>query len=443
LPPISLKGNPNLPPVDKSTHGSNESWVNWMTRHQKGLGGAPDMLATYIKNFGTDGIVQARDFVEQWDKAVPGEGATAIRAILSLLSDPAQQRAFLGGNLPKGTPFGVPKPDPAEMLDYVMAPERQTRNNSDNAPRWVYDVETGNAGWVQPKTIQLMSSNEATDQVQADKSGRDADEIDHGLLASAVEASKRGVQVASNGNTMSDAVPDAWSNEYRDPQIAQAPAPTPPVYQPNAPRPADAADRFPNPAQRARETPEQREIRIDNQRRWASEEADSRGNPSLARRAPEEWDREPMPKIVNPIVGGKVRKPDGQGEGHFGANRGTGRTHMGVDIEAAPGAEVTSPVSGTVRGEPFDPYANSRDPKLRGKVKAVKIQTDDGHLVDVLYVDPDANLKDRNRVTAGETVLGKAADMGGLYDGPITNHVHLQVRKNGRLRDPTAFLNRQ
>ena len=46
LPPISLKGNPYLPPVAKATQGSNESWVNWMTRHQKGLGGAPDMLAT-------------------------------------------------------------------------------------------------------------------------------------------------------------------------------------------------------------------------------------------------------------------------------------------------------------------------------------------------------------------------------------------------------------
>jgi len=87
-----------------------------MTRHQKGLGGAPDMLATYIKNFGIDGIVQARDFVEQWEKALPGEGATAIRVVLSLLSDPAQQRAFLGGELPKGPAFGVLKADAAERF---------------------------------------------------------------------------------------------------------------------------------------------------------------------------------------------------------------------------------------------------------------------------------------------------------------------------------------
>lgn len=90
LPPISLKGNPIVPPADKATHGSNESWVGWMTRHQKGLGGAPDMLATYIENFGIDGVAQARDFVEQWEKAMPGEGASAIRAVLSRLSDPAQ-----------------------------------------------------------------------------------------------------------------------------------------------------------------------------------------------------------------------------------------------------------------------------------------------------------------------------------------------------------------
>jgi len=98
---------------------------------------------------------------------------------------------------------------------------------------------------------------------------------------------------------------------------------------------------------------------------------------------------------------------------------------------------------GTVRGEPFDPYANSRDPKLRGKVKAVKIQTDDGHIVDVLYVDPDTSLKPDQRVVAGQSKLGTTADMGKLYGGPITNHVHLQVRKDGRLRDPTSFLKGQ
>ena len=173
LPPISLKGNPYLPPVDKSTHGSNESWVNWMTRHQKGLGGAPDMLATYIKNFGTDGIVQARDFVEQWDKAMPGEGATAIRAVLSRLSDPAQQRAFLGGDLPKGTPFGVLKPEAADatsaqdwVYDFVSktAYLRGTQpgeksgirdmayrpNDPENQPGWEYDPVTGERIWVDP-----------------------------------------------------------------------------------------------------------------------------------------------------------------------------------------------------------------------------------------------------------------------------------------------------
>jgi hypothetical protein len=212
LPALSLKGNPSLPPVDKSTRGSNESWVNWMTRHQKGLGGAPDMLATYIKNFGIDGVVQARDFVEQWDKAVPGEGATAIRAILSLLSDPAQQRAFLGGDLPKGTPFGVLKPDDIPIYNHVMAPERSARDSADDEkPRWVYDPETGNAGWVVPKNIQLMSSNEATDQVQADKSGRDASEINQGMLAPFLDRRDlqvgAGVQVAQNSGTMSDADP--------------------------------------------------------------------------------------------------------------------------------------------------------------------------------------------------------------------------------------------
>lgn len=64
-------------------------------------------------------------------------------------------------------------------------------------------------------------------------------------------------------------------------------------------------------------------------------------------------------------------------------------------------------------------------------------------LVDVPYVDPDTNPKPDQRVVAGQSILGTTADMDKLYDGPITNHVHLQVRKDGRLRDPTSFLKGQ
>jgi hypothetical protein len=256
LPALSLKGNPSLPPIDKTTHGSNESWVNWMTRHQKGLGGAPDMLATYIKNFGADGVVQARDFVEQWDKAVPGEGATAIRAILSLLSEPAQQRAFLGGDLPKGIPFGVLKSDPADAMQaqewvydlvsktaYLRGtqPGEQAEihpavwrqgdeakpvplpyNPKDEEPRWEYDPITGNARWVAPETKLLRSSDATTDQAQESATGRDADEIDHDRLAPYLDRQEHkvgpGVQVAQNGGTVSDAMSERGSNQ----QLAQA-----------------------------------------------------------------------------------------------------------------------------------------------------------------------------------------------------------------------------
>lgn len=191
-------------------------------------------------------MVQARDFVEQWDKAQPGEGSTAIRAVLSQLSDPTQQRAFLGGDPPKGTPFGVLKPDAADATqaqDWVYDPVGKTAylrgtkpvekadirdakwrpgdeakpvplpdNPKDQEPRWVYDPITGDARWVEPKKIQLMSSDRSADQAHAKDAGRDSEEFNHGLLAPYLDRREAqvgaGIQVAQNSGSMTDANSD-------------------------------------------------------------------------------------------------------------------------------------------------------------------------------------------------------------------------------------------
>lgn len=143
-------------------------------------------------------------------------------------------------------------------------------------------------------------------------------------------------------------------------------------------------------------------------------------------------------QIASRRTGAPMRSGSHGGEGHFGANRGAGRAHLGVDIDAASGTTVKAPVSGVVEGNAFDPYGPGS--RHHGNYQAVRIRTDDGHLVDVLYIAPDAKIGRDTVVVAGETVLGTAADLSKTYGNSVPNHIHLQTQKGGRFRDPTPYI---
>jgi hypothetical protein len=92
----------------------------------------------------------------------------------------------------------------------------------------------------------------------------------------------------------------------------------------------------------------------------------------------------------------------------------------------------------TVEGNSFDPYGSGS--RHHGNDKAVQIRTNDGHLVDVLYIAPDAKIGRDTVVVAGETVLGTSADLSKTYGNSVPNHIHLQTQKGGRFRDPTPYI---
>lgn len=150
---------------------------------------------------------------------------------------------------------------------------------------------------------------------------------------------------------------------------------------------------------------------------------------------------DPGPRLVPPLAGARIRGRDAYGEGHFGARRDGGRRrHQGVDLVAAPGALVMSPADGRL-GSPIEPYPN--DSAKRGRLSGVRIHTDDGYQVRVLYVDGSAaGLAPAARVGAGETPIGRVQDLSALYPpragGTMTNHIHVDVSKAGRFLDPTA-----
>ncbi len=105
---IKLAPIPGLPAPDDDMVGSNRSMSEYLQRHRSGLADAPDTLASYIRTMGVPGIVQARDFVGQWDQTKPGQGGDAIRAILSALGDaPELQRQFFGGPIANDQPIGI------------------------------------------------------------------------------------------------------------------------------------------------------------------------------------------------------------------------------------------------------------------------------------------------------------------------------------------------
>jgi len=142
------------------------------------------------------------------------------------------------------------------------------------------------------------------------------------------------------------------------------------------------------------------------------------------------------------VPNARVRGKDDWGKGHFGADRKDKNNkkykHKGVDIVTTPGETVSSPVNGTyVRSA--TPYTD--DPRYSGAV----IKADDGSEVKVLYISPVPGLKPGDKVEAGKTPLGTSQDIvkkypGSAKRGPITNHVHIQVKKDGQFIDPTEAI---
>lgn len=131
-----------------------------------------------------------------------------------------------------------------------------------------------------------------------------------------------------------------------------------------------------------------------------------------------------------PILPLSVRKQDPYGNGSFGSSRdGGARKHEGIDFIGFGGDPVYAPFSGKVI-RTTRPYAN--DDRFDGIV----IEDDSGEFeAKLFYLKP--------RLKAGEkfnarNVLGIIQNLYVKYPS-ITNHVHLELRKNGVLIDPTPY----
>jgi len=125
------------------------------------------------------------------------------------------------------------------------------------------------------------------------------------------------------------------------------------------------------------------------------------------------------------VVNQRSRRTDQHGSGQFGAKRGA-KLHQGLDIEAQPGEEIRSPIEGDVLREAL-PYSD--DSSFRGLVIRGTGEWS-GYEVKMFYVEGLFC----GRATPG-AMVGRAQNLTFKYPG-ITNHIHLEVRLNGRVLPP-------
>ncbi len=126
----------------------------------------------------------------------------------------------------------------------------------------------------------------------------------------------------------------------------------------------------------------------------------------------------------------KIRGVDAHGCGAFLANRSTGkdtkRKHNGLDIIGNEGEIVLSPISGYV-SRIVPPYHN--DTRYNGlEIQGTGVWRD--YQVKMFYVSVFFN----KHFDVGEP-LGFLQNLDKKYPS-IINHLHIEVRKNGKLIDP-------
>ena len=124
------------------------------------------------------------------------------------------------------------------------------------------------------------------------------------------------------------------------------------------------------------------------------------------------------------------RGADSHGSGDYLASRGS-RKHMGIDFACSPGCQVYPDISGLVTKLGI-PYA---DPKKR-EYRYVQITDDKGVDVRYFYLHPDVEI---GQAVTTDTVIGICQDLTKIYEG-ITNHVHFEVKKNGKHINPEKYL---
>lgn len=132
-----------------------------------------------------------------------------------------------------------------------------------------------------------------------------------------------------------------------------------------------------------------------------------------------------------------IRGIDAHGSGSFGASRGKGRVHNGIDIACMPGSLVLSLSAGRVTkiGYPYSqkdekevPLAQREKFRKKKALRYVEVTTGNERYR-YFYVAPKVALGDEVRAF---DCLGVVSDITAIYPG-ITPHFHFEIKNEENL----------
>jgi murein DD-endopeptidase MepM/ murein hydrolase activator NlpD len=126
------------------------------------------------------------------------------------------------------------------------------------------------------------------------------------------------------------------------------------------------------------------------------------------------------------------RGVDAGGSGAFKAPRRGGRPHEGFDILVRAGDAVPAPIAGVFMRYGFC-YADEPD------YRYVSIHGAGGVEVRIFYVERSRSLAPGAYVQAGD-VIGTAQAISRRYGGRLPDHLHVEVRVDGKPVDPEPLL---
>ena len=131
-------------------------------------------------------------------------------------------------------------------------------------------------------------------------------------------------------------------------------------------------------------------------------------------------------KVVNPS---QIRNDSG-GSGEYKSSRSSeAGIHQGVDLSVSVGQAVYAPINGTITRK-ANPYAND------SRYSGLLLKGENGEEIKIFYCLSD---KIGQTVQRGERIATTQA-ISKKYGSGVTDHIHVELRINGVLTDPTNYL---
>ena len=131
-----------------------------------------------------------------------------------------------------------------------------------------------------------------------------------------------------------------------------------------------------------------------------------------------------MTKFYSVLDEMKLRGNDPTGHGYYGAKRGS-RKHKGLDILSKPSDAVYTPIEGKVTkiGQVYSQTAIYKYVEISNKTYRIRL----------MYCFPLVSVGEE---VAACDVIGQTQDIASFWGGDMSNHIHIEVYKNGLLTDP-------